>query len=62
MMIERASSALSDRRMQIQIFESMEKLSSRVSTIQQLRIRGRYDRERVFSDVDPIQSDDEPPG
>ncbi len=58
MMIERASSALSDRRMQIQIFESMEKLSSRVSTIQQLRIRGRYDRERVFSDVDPIQSDD----
>ena len=58
MMIERASSALSDRRMQIQIFESMEKLSSRVSTIQQLRIRGRYDRERVFSDVDPIQSGD----
>jgi hypothetical protein len=44
--------------MQIQIFESMEKLSSRVSTIQQLRLRGRYDRERVFSEVDPIQSGD----
>ena len=58
MMIDRASSALSDRRMQIQIFESMEKLSSRVSTIQQLRLRGRYDRERVFSEVDPIQSGD----
>lgn len=58
MMVERASSALSDRRMQIQIFESMEKLSSRVSTIQQLRSRGRYDRERVFSVDDPIQSRD----
>ncbi|PKO06620.1 MAG: hypothetical protein CVU41_05835 [Chloroflexi bacterium HGW-Chloroflexi-3] len=58
MMIERASSALSDRRMQIQIFESMEKLSSRVNTIQQLRSRGRYDRERVFSADDPIQSGD----
>lgn len=58
LMIDRASSALSDRRMQIQIFESMEKLSSRVNTIQQLRIRGRFDRERVFSDVDTIQSGD----
>ncbi len=58
MMIDRASSALSDRRMQIQIFESMEKLSSRVSTIQQLRLRGRYDREGVFSEDDPIQSSD----
>jgi hypothetical protein len=58
MMVERASSALSDRRMQIQIFESMEKLSTRVNTIQQLRSRGRYDRERVFSAADPIQSGD----
>jgi hypothetical protein len=58
MMVERASSALSDRRMQIQIFESMEKLSSRVNTIQQLRSWGRYDRERVFSVDDPIQSGD----
>lgn len=58
MMVERASSALSDRRMQIQIFESMEKLSSRVNSIQQLRSRGRYDRERVFSVDDPIQSGD----
>jgi hypothetical protein len=58
MMVERASSALSDRRMQIQIFESMEKLSTRVNTIQQLRSRGRYDRERVFSADDPIQSGD----
>lgn len=58
MMVERASSALSDRKMQIQIFESMEKLSSRVNTIQQLRSRGRYDRERVFSEDDPIKSGD----
>jgi len=58
MMVERASSALSDRRMQIQIFESMEKLSSRVNSIQQLRSKGRYDRERVFSAEDPIQSGD----
>lgn len=58
MMVDRASSALSDRRMQIQIFESMEKLSSRVNSIQQLRSRGRFDREHVFSTEDPIQSVD----
>ena len=57
-MINRASDALSDRRMQIKIFESMEKLSSRVNSIQQLRARGRYDKERVFSVEDPIQRTD----
>ncbi|MDO9088063.1 MAG: histidine kinase N-terminal 7TM domain-containing protein [Anaerolineaceae bacterium] len=58
LMIERAGSALSDRLMQIQIFQSMEKLSSRVNTIQQLRARGRYDRNGVFMAEDPIQSID----
>jgi len=58
LMIERAGSALSDRLMQIQIFQSMEKLSSRVNTIQQLRARGRYDRNGAFMAEDPIQSID----
>jgi len=57
-MIDRATSALSDRRMQIKIFESMEKLSTRVNTIQQLRAKGRFDRERVFSEEVPIQNGD----
>ncbi len=58
MMIERVSGALNDRQMQIQIFKSMEALSSRVNTIQQLRARGRYDREGVFSEDDLLQSTD----
>ena len=57
-MVDRVSGALNDRQMQIQIFKSMETLSSRVNTIQQLRARGRYDREGVFSEDDPIQSTD----
>ena len=35
--------------MQIQIFESMEALSSRVDYIQRLRAKGRYNSEGVFS-------------
>ena len=54
-LIERAALALSDRQMQIQIFQSMEKLSYSVNTIQQLRARGRYNRDEVFSKEDPIQ-------
>lgn len=57
-MVDRVSGALNDRQMQIQIFQSMETLSSRVNIIQQLRARGRYDREGVFSEDDPIQSKD----
>jgi hypothetical protein len=53
-LIGRAGSALSDRQMQIQIFQSMEKLSSRVNTIQQLRARGRYDRNGVLMAEDSI--------
>ncbi|HSM24698.1 MAG TPA: histidine kinase N-terminal 7TM domain-containing protein [Anaerolineaceae bacterium] len=59
-MIERAGLALSDRRLQFEIFDSMEKLSKRVNSIQQLRARGRYDRDGVFMIEDPIQSSDLP--
>lgn len=48
-LIERASRALQDRKMQIQIFESMELLSARVDYIQKLRSRGRYDSNSVLS-------------
>lgn len=58
LMIERVSIALSDRQMQIQIFNSMEELSSRANIYQKLRARGRYDREGVFSTEDPMQSED----
>lgn len=57
-MIDRAGLALSDRQMQIEIFDSMEKLSTRVISIQQLRARGRYDKEGVFVVNDPIKSND----
>jgi hypothetical protein len=59
-MIDRAGSALNDRQMQLEIFESMEKLSSRVNSIQQLRTRGRFDRNGVFLVTNPIQSMDLP--
>jgi hypothetical protein len=57
-MIDRAGLALSDRQMQIEIFNSMEKLSNRVNSIQQLRARGRYDKDGVFQLEDPIESKD----
>ncbi len=57
-MIDRAGMGLSDRQMQIEIFDSMEKLSTRVNSIQQLRARGRYDKEGVFVVDDPIKSND----
>lgn len=59
-LIDRAGLALSDRRMQLEIFDSMEKLSKRVNSIQQLRARGRFDRDGVFMIEDPIQSSDLP--
>lgn len=58
LLVERVASALSDRRMQIRIFESMEQLSSRVNLIQKLKSIGRYDRESVFSQVEEIDDDD----
>jgi len=58
LLVERVASALSDRRMQIRIFESMEQLSCRVNLIQKLKSIGRYDRESVFSQVEEIDDDD----
>ncbi|OJX47235.1 MAG: hypothetical protein BGO78_17350 [Chloroflexi bacterium 44-23] len=49
LLIERASLALRDRQMQLEIFHSMEKLSRRVDYIQRLRARGRYDSEGLFN-------------
>jgi len=57
-MIERAGLALSDRQMQLEIFDSMENLSSRVNSIQQLRARGRFDKNGFLEIEDPIESKD----
>jgi hypothetical protein len=57
-MIERAGLALSDRQMQLEIFDSMENLSSRVNSIQQLRARGRFDKNGFLEFEDPIESKD----
>jgi hypothetical protein len=57
-MIERAGLALSDRQMQLEIFDSMENLSSRVNSIQQLRARGRFDKKSFLQIEDPIESKD----
>ncbi len=57
-MIERAGLALSDRQMQLEIFDSMENLSSRVNSIQQLRARGRFDKNGFLQIEDPIESKD----
>ncbi len=57
-MIERAGLALSDRQMQLEIFDSMDNLSSRVNSIQQLRARGRFDKNGFLQIEDPIESKD----
>lgn len=46
----RAAMAIQDRQLQLQIFDSMENLTSRVDYIQRLRAKGRYDSEGVMSD------------
>jgi hypothetical protein len=49
----RATLALNDRRMQQQIFLSLESLSSNIDIIQRIRTSGRYDRQTVMLDEIP---------
>jgi hypothetical protein len=49
LLTDRAAMAIQDRQLQLQIFKSMEKLTSRVDYIQRLRAKGRYDSEGILS-------------
>jgi hypothetical protein len=53
LLADRATMALKDRRMQQQIFLSLEDLSSNIDVIQRIRASGRYDRQTVMLDELP---------
>ncbi|PKO16874.1 MAG: hypothetical protein CVU39_06555 [Chloroflexi bacterium HGW-Chloroflexi-10] len=55
---ERAAMALNDRQLQIEIFKSMELLTTRVDYIQRLRARGRYDSEGVLREDELFEKPD----
>jgi hypothetical protein len=48
LLAERATMALYDRRMQQQVFLSLESLSTNIDMIQRIRASGRYDRQTVM--------------
>jgi hypothetical protein len=48
LLVERAALALRDRRVQQQVFQSLESISSQVSLFQRLRAAGRFDNEGLF--------------
>jgi hypothetical protein len=58
LLCQRASMALQDRQLQIEIFQSMENLTRHVDYIQKLRAKGRYDSEGVFSHDLSYENDD----
>lgn len=58
LLCQRASMALQDRQLQIEIFQSMENLTRHVDYIQKLRAKGRYDSEGVFSHDLGYENDD----
>lgn len=49
LLTKRAAMAIEDRKLQLQIFDSMERLTRRVDYIQRLRAKGRYDSEGVMA-------------
>lgn len=53
-LIKRTGMALRDRRVQQQIFRSLEELSMQADLIQRLRAAGRYDREAVLASEDSL--------
>jgi hypothetical protein len=53
LLAKRATMALKDRRMQQQLFNSLENLSSNIDIIQRIRASGRYDRQTVMLDEVP---------
>jgi hypothetical protein len=58
LLAHRASLALRDRRVQQQIFKSLEDLSLQVDLFQRLRAAGRYDREGMLTEEDSLPNDD----
>lgn len=58
LLCQRASMALQDRQLQMEIFQSMENLTRHVDFIQKLRAKGRYDSEGVFSHELGYENDD----
>ncbi len=54
----RAALALRDRRLQEQVFRSINELSEKVLFIQQLRAAGRYNRDAIFAGDVPVSDDD----
>jgi hypothetical protein len=58
LLCQRASMALQDRQLQMEIFQSMENLNRHVDYIQKLRAKGRYDSEGVFSHELGYENDD----
>jgi hypothetical protein len=59
LLVHRAALALRDRRMQTQIFNSLEELAPQVEFIQRLRAAGRYDRSDILSNENlPYSPDD----
>lgn len=53
---ERIALALKDRRLQEQVFQSLDELSSKAAVIQQLRAAGRFDQAKSLSDEDAVHS------
>ncbi|MDH5508007.1 MAG: hypothetical protein OEZ02_12370, partial [Anaerolineae bacterium] len=51
---QRAVLALEDRRLQKQVFQALETLSSKVDVIQRLRAASRYDQREILSDLDAL--------
>lgn len=58
LLCQRASMALQDRQLQMEIFQSLENLTRHVDYIQKLRAKGRYDSEGVFSHELALENDD----
>jgi hypothetical protein len=58
LLIQRAALGLRDRRVQKQIFISLEMLSPQVDLLQRLRAAGRYDREGVLASEESLEGED----
>jgi hypothetical protein len=58
LLAQRAALALRDRRVQQQIFVSLETLSPQVDLLQRLRAAGRYDREGVLASEESLSGED----
>jgi hypothetical protein len=55
----RAEMALQDRRLQRQVFRSLEELGPKIELLQRLRASFRFDQNEILKDIDEIQPTDE---